>query len=571
MTTYGRPAGLLRGWGWWIVLVTVLITAGVYTAHRYLPADFRSTATVVAAPRLRPGVTPVPADAGTEREIANSATVLRIAAAELGMSRDDLIDGLVVEPVAGGGAAITVAYSDRDAATAQQRAQAVAAEYVRYRNSTTAQYGIAASLVSPAGTAIEQRLPLWVPLTSGAVAGLLLGLLSAYGLARRRDRLRGRAHFERETGVPVLATIPRARRSRGPGAPLPVLLRSPGSPDAEAYRFLRARLDPRLQCPATVLVAGGRDGEGRSTTAANLAVALAQSGRRVVLVDTDVRHPALHLMFDLTRDRGLTNVLAGEHQLAETLAAGAIVNLKVLAAGAPRDGGGDLLAGNGFTGLLRELREQCDVVVLDSPPVLGVADAIGLAAHADHVLLVADHARTTRADAVRCAAELAQVAPDRLAAVLVGLPERDGGLLPRPAPAPAAAQPTGPRLLTNRVAAPDGPGFAAPEQPRTPLATPEQSHAAPESPPPQAATPERHPASSAAPERHPASSAAPERHPAQAAAERPQAQPARPVSAKAAIPKPRVYTSAAAKAEAEARVQAKAAAEATTKDSAADK
>ncbi|WP_127505737.1 polysaccharide biosynthesis tyrosine autokinase [Actinoplanes solisilvae] len=545
MTTHGRPARLLRGWGWWIVLVTVLITAGVYAAYRFVPADYRSTATAIAGPRLRPGIEPVPADAGTEREIARSDTVLRTAATELGIGRDDLVEGLDVE--AAGGAAITIAYSGPSAVTAQQRAQAVASEYVRYRNSITSQYGIAATLVSPAGEAVEQRFPLWVPLLSGAAGGLLLGVLSALGLARRRDRLRGRVHFEQQTGVRVLATIPRVPRSRGPGAPLPVLLRSPASADAEAYRFLRARLDQQLRCPATVLVAGGRTGEGRSTTAANLAVALAQSGRRVVLVDTDVRHPALHLMFDLSRDRGLTSVLSGEHTLAETLAAGAIVNLRVLAAGAPR--GADLLAGNQLTGLLHELREQCDVVVLDSPPLLGVADAVGLAAHADHVLLVADHSRTTRADAVRAAAELGQVAPDRLAAVLVGVSGRDGGPTPR-----------------NRAG--ESPSLAPRPLPPLPSASLDgpADHAKPTAQPNPAAQPKpaAEPRSAAAEHPQPA----PERPQAQSATERPAGQSARPISAKAAIPTPRVYTSAA-KAEAEARVQAKAAAEA--KDPPGDK
>jgi len=533
MTTNGRPVRLLRGYGWWIILVTVLITAGAYPAHRYGPADYRSTATAVAGPRLRADITPIPVNAATEREIARSTAVLRTAATVLGIGQPALADGLVVEPVAGGGAAITIAYTDRSAAVAQQRAQAVAAEYVRYRNTTTAQYGIAASLISPAGEPVR-RIPLWLYLTVGAVAGLLLGLLSAYWLARRRDRIRGRVHFEQQTGVPVLASVPRARRPRGPGTPLPVLLRSPDSADAESYRFLRARLDPRLDGATTVLVTGGREGTGRSTTAANLAVALAQSGRRVVLIDTDVRRPALHLMFDLSRDRGLTNVLLGEHTLAETLAAGAIVNLRVLAAGAQRDGGADLLAGDGLTGLLHELKGQCDVVVLDSPPLLGVADAIGLATHADQVLLVADYGRTTRADAVRAAAELAHVAPGRVAAVLIGMPERDGGLIPRAQAGHAPAAAPSPQPAVDRFAALDGPA----DFPRSPA--PADLPRSPAPPPP---SPE------------------PAQAPAAAAAEQPKARPPRPVSAKAAIPKPRVYTSAAA-VEAEARVRAKAAAEA---------
>ncbi|WP_203078724.1 polysaccharide biosynthesis tyrosine autokinase [Paractinoplanes lichenicola] len=531
--------------------MTVLLTAGAYALSRLEKPAYRSTATAVTSPRLSPDTIPVAANPGTEREIARSGNVLKTVSGQLGIGQDVLTRGLKVEAVEGGGAAIVFTYDNRNATVAQQRAQAVAAEYVRYRNSSIAQYGIAASLVSPASRAEERHRPLWVYLAPGAALGLLLGLLSALWLARRRDRLGGREHFERVTGVPVLATIPRARRSHGPGAPLPVLLRSPDSADAESYRYLRARLGPRLQGPSTVLVAGGRDGEGRSTTAANLAVALAQAGRRVVLIDTDVRHPALHLMFDLSRDRGLTNVLTGEHSLAETLAAGAIVNLRVLAAGADRDGSGDLLAAGGLTGLLHELKTQCDVVVLDSPALLSVSDGLGLAAHSDHVLLVTDYRRTTRAAAVRAAAELEQVAPGRVAAVLIGVPERDGGLTPRTragrAPAPAPIH----HPVADRFDVLEGPSVALPPHPiAAPAPSPAPAAAPAPSPAPAAA-----PAPSPAPA--PASAAAPEPEP-EPVAKTPKARPAR---AKAAIPKPRVYSSAAA-AEAEARVQAKAAAEA---------
>ncbi|GID33312.1 capsular exopolysaccharide synthesis family protein [Paractinoplanes brasiliensis] len=526
MTTDGRPVRLLRGYGWWIVLVTVLITAGAYGVSRLEKPGHRSTATAVVSPRLRPGIDVVPANPGTEREIARSGTVLREVSEQLGISPEELTRGLTVEPAAGGGAAVVFTYDHSNAATAQQRAQAMAAEYVRYRNSSVSQYGIAASLVSPATRAEEQRRPLWAYLVAGAVLGLLLGLLSAVWLARRRDRIRGRAGYERVTGVPVLATIPRARRSRGPGAPLPVLLRAPDSADAEAYRYLRARLDPRLHGPSTVLVTSAREGEGRSTTAANLAVVLAQAGRRVVLVDTDVRRPALHLMFDLSRDRGLTNVLAGRHSLGETLAAGAIVNLRVLAAGADREGNSDLLAAGGLTGLLHELKGQCDVVVLDSPALLSVSDGLGLAAHSDQVLLVTDYRRTTRAAAVRAASELEQVAPGKVAAVLVGVPERDGGLIPRTRAGRAPGVAASP--MADRFDILEGPAEVGLKEP--------------------AAVPVLGAPPSPAPAPSPAPGAAPAPGPAPAPSPAPtsKAKPPRPARAKVAIPKPRVYSSAAA-------------------------
>ena len=442
MTANDGRGRLLRTYGWLILLMTVVVTAGAYVWSRLEPAEYRAAATVVIAPRLRVNITPPPADPGAEREIARSAAVLRPAATELSISRAELTDGLRVDPVADG-AALTIAYVDRDPATAQRRAQTVAERYVAYRNQSAAQTGLAAVLVTPAVDAERRYRPLRPVLGAGAAAGLLLGLGSAALLrSRTRDRIRGRAHFEELTGLPVLATIPRARRSRGPGAPLPVLLRSADSADAESYRYLRARLEPLLDGPATVLVTSARDGEGRSTTAANLAVALAQAGRDVVLVDADVRSPQVHQMFDLPREPGLTGVLAGTATGDRALVDGPIPHLRVLTAGGDRNGAGDLLAGTGLAEMLRELKTHHDVVVLDSAPLLSVADAVALATLSDRVLLVSDYGSATLGPVARAAVELKQVAPGRVGAVLIGVPERAGGLVPRTrtgrAPAPAA-------------------------------------------------------------------------------------------------------------------------------------
>ncbi|MFF5084805.1 AAA family ATPase [Actinoplanes sp. NPDC000266] len=471
MATTSEPARLIRGYGGWTLLLMIVLAAGAWGLSLLEPARYRAEATIVAQPRLRTNITPVPADPATESEIARSAAVLRPAAISLGIDQQTLADGLRVSP-AEAGTSFTITYDSSTAPTARTRAQAVAAQYLAYRNATTSQSGISATLVTPATSATAVTwLPRWLYPLIGAAAGLLTGIVLARW--RSRDRVRGRVHFEHLTGWPVLATIPRARRSRGPGAPLPVLLRSPASADAESYRYLRARLEACLEGPATVLVTSAHEGEGRSTTAANLAIALAQSGRRVVLIDTDVRGPVLHQMFALSRDRGLTGILTGDISGASALRDGPVPHLRLMAAGPDQEGAPDLLAAS-FGEMLRELKSECDVIVLDSAPALHVADAVALAAVSDLVLLVADFDRLTRSTARRVAAELTPATAAPVAAVLIAVPEHRGGLIPRTragrAPAPTADRfpsssrdPSPARLPT--MGHPAGPGRSAASSP----------------------------------------------------------------------------------------------------------
>ncbi|XVU21998.1 AAA family ATPase [Actinoplanes sp. CA-054009] len=472
MATTSEPARLIRGYGGWTLLLMIVLAAGAWGLSLLESARYRAEATILAQPRLRTNITPIPADPATESEIARSTAILRPAASSLGIDQQDLAAGLRVSPAAG--TSFTIAYESSAAPTARARAQAVAAQYLTYRNATTAQSGIAATLITPATSATRVTwLPPWLYALIGAAAGVLIGVLTA--LYCSRNRVHGRVHFEHLTGMPVLATIPRARRSRGPGAPLPVLLRSPASADAEAYRYLRARLEACLEGPATVLVTSAHEGEGRSTTAANLAIALAQSGRRVVLIDTDVRGPVLHQMFALSRDRGLTGILTGDITGAAALRDGPVPHLRLMAAGPDQEGAPDLLAAS-FGEMLRELKSDCDVIVLDSAPALHVADAVALAAVSDLVLLVADFDRLTRSTARRTAAELTPATAAPIAAVLIAVPENRGGLIPRTragrAPAPTSTTPTptpdsppSPAQIPTPSRPPDAVRIAAPSRP----------------------------------------------------------------------------------------------------------
>jgi capsular exopolysaccharide synthesis family protein len=445
MTTNGGPARLVRVYGLWILLITAVVMAAAYGVSTLAPTVYRSAAIVVVEARVRANTTPVAPEMGTEKELAHSGLVVQPAARELGVDPGTLGEGLTVS-VAPDANVLTFAYDDPSAAVARERAQALAEAYVAYRNagetgSTASRTAAAANanahatLVTPAYLpSVPQARPVWIDLGVGLALGLLLGVGTALLRDRLSDRVRGRDDFERISGATVLATVPRVRRTRGPGGTRPVLLRAPGSPAAESYRYLRSRLQPLLgrDGPAIVLVASAHEGEGRSTTAANLALALALAGRRVVLVDADLRRPGLHALFGLPGDRGLTTLLTGESGLADTLQDGPVPRLRLLAAGPGAGSGADLLEGPRLSQVLRTLRRQCDVVVLDSAAVLSVSDAIALAALSDHVLLVGDYRRTTRGALARALVELREVVHGNVSGVLVNAPKSAGGLVPRP-------------------------------------------------------------------------------------------------------------------------------------------
>jgi capsular exopolysaccharide synthesis family protein len=245
------------------------------------------------------------------------------------------------------------------------------------------------------------------------------------------DRIRGRADFERVSGTTVLATVPAYRRRRRDGES-PVILRAPESPAAESFRYLRSRLQPHLRGASTILVASAGGREGRTTTAANLAVAMAQAGLNVVLIDADMRHPRLHEVFGVENAVGLTSVLAAPGTLQQAVRETSVPRLRLLAGGPPTGNAGDLLVQSRLGPVLDAVAASCDLVILDSGAVLSVSDPIALAAFCDHVLLVGDCRRTTRRYVARALAELAEVVHGNVSGVLLNTPRMTGAPHGRP-------------------------------------------------------------------------------------------------------------------------------------------
>jgi capsular exopolysaccharide synthesis family protein len=200
-------------------------------------------------------------------------------------------------------------------------------------------------------------------------------------------------------GLPVLGRLPTPSR-KARGCARPVVLERPDTVDAEAVRTLRAGflLATRDGASKAVLVCSALDGEGKTTTTGNLAAALAASGRHVIAVDVDLRSPRLGPLLG-AGSKGLTDVAAGRVGLEEALkevelpsgsaAELAGGKLEVLGAGALPPDPGDVVGTAAVAGVLDALRERADVVLVDSPPLLRVGDALQLSTRVDAMLVVA--------------------------------------------------------------------------------------------------------------------------------------------------------------------------------------
>jgi polysaccharide biosynthesis transport protein len=263
-------------------------------------------------------------------------------------------------------------------------------------------------VVEPAALASSPSSPRHV--RDGALAlvvGLALGVGVAFVRERLDDRLEGRGDLETNLRAPVLAIVPRLREWTKSDEPELISIHAPDSPPAEAYRTLRTNLQhiARSADFRVLTVTSPLLGEGKTTTASNLAVVFAQTRLRVVVVSCDLRKPRLHRFFGVRGDPGVTSVLSGRAPLTEVLHKPTrLETLRVLASGPVPENPAELLASWEMDELLRQLREASDFVILDTPPLLPVADALILAPKSDGVLVVADAGSTTR-EALRHARE----------------------------------------------------------------------------------------------------------------------------------------------------------------------
>lgn len=272
--------------------------------------------------------------------------------------------------------------------------------------------------VKPIGTGKAPRI------LFALVLGFALGSLVGYVLENYSAVIRRREDVERLSSSAILAIVPpfaqvAARRktrllpwASGPRTSTPTLVGE--HPDelvtvmdvrshaAESYRTLRTNLlfSTEVRSLRQLLVTSSGPAEGKSTTAANLAVAFAQQGKRVLLIDCDLRRPRLHKMFGHAQIPGLTNALMGGASHAEVIHATSIERLSVMMSGPTPPNPVELLGSERMDALLERLSESYDLLVLDTPPVLVASDATILSRHVDGTLFVV-RAGKTQAAALR--------------------------------------------------------------------------------------------------------------------------------------------------------------------------
>lgn len=283
-----------------------------------------------------------------------------------------------------------------------------------------------AQLVTPASAPTSPVRP--TPIRNGAVA-LVVGLLLGVGLAFLRDylddTLKSKDDVERAVpGLTVLGLVPALTGWRDKNNALVVSLTDAKSPAAEAYRSLRTSIQfLGVERPLKLVqVTSPSAAEGKTTTIANLAVALAGAGQRVVAIDCDLRRPRLHQFFGLDNERGITSVLVGQVPLSQAMQdVPAVPNLSVLASGPVPPNPSELLGGVHMGEVLGALAMAADIVLIDCPPVLPVTDAAVLSQRADGTLLVVTARDTERRELHRAREVLTQVGAPLLGVVLNGV------------------------------------------------------------------------------------------------------------------------------------------------------
>jgi len=438
-----------------ILLVTLVATGGAALLAWSQTPLYQSVADVVVEPASTSATSQQAVDMGTEKGIASSGSVIAIASQSLGVPEDQLDNGLSISvPVDTD--LLQIAYSDPNRREARRRAQGIAEAYVAFRSPqspseqsknaknsqgnsakvNTPQASIVTNASLPKSPSSPDRL---IDLIIAVILGLGLGIGIALIRDRMDDRLRGPLDFEKQAGAPVLALIPPLRLRNGDDGAPPVTIRGPDSLVAEAYRSLRTRV---LQVAAsrrakTVLVTSPA-WEEKTTIAANLAIALAQPGRVVVLVCADLRWGFGHELFGLENHTGITSLLDGKTDLAPALCSTERRGLVVLPAGPAVHDPGGVLQGHALRRALGELQSRADFVVVDAPPVLATADVVALAELSEMILLTADARKSTRAQVRAAVHELEHVREKLIGCVLdnvgraVRLPKENQKLLLRP-------------------------------------------------------------------------------------------------------------------------------------------
>jgi capsular exopolysaccharide synthesis family protein len=252
--------------------------------------------------------------------------------------------------------------------------------------------GISASNISMIDKAETPTAPVsprpFINLVLGMLSGLLLSAIVVLLREKFDDVVRSPDEVTQKLGLRMLSSVPLIR-----GGPSPIeALTDPRSAISESYAALRASLDLATStgAPRSMLVTSSRQSEGKSTSAYAIARNFAMIGRRVLLIDADLRKPSLHRMMGVSNSSGLTHVLTRHRSFDEVVQPTDHPNLVFIPSGPLPPNPAELLSGSLFPQLLDQVVGQFDMIVVDGPPVLGLADSILLAADVEATVFVVE-------------------------------------------------------------------------------------------------------------------------------------------------------------------------------------
>ncbi len=269
--------------------------------------------------------------------------------------------------------------------------------YEEARSSQLARY----DTLTVVESAAQPQRPIGPKKTLNTLMAAALGVMLAVGLAFLLEYLdntfKSEEDVRRFLNVPVLGNLVFARSGRQPESEL-TTLRHPRAPASEAFRELRTNLlfsgvDRSLQ---TVVVTSAAPREGKSRTAANLAITLAQAGKKCILIDADLRRPDIHRLFRRVDQRGLSNMILDDRVHPEFIHQTELPTLQLICSGNLPPNPSELLGSQRMLRLIHELSTEADVLVFDTPPLNAVTDAALLAARLDATVLIVEAGRTPR-------------------------------------------------------------------------------------------------------------------------------------------------------------------------------
>jgi capsular exopolysaccharide synthesis family protein len=324
---------------------------------------------------------------------------------------------------------LQITVTDPSPARAQLLAQTTAEVFTEYvgeleSSEDPARSPIRAAIVDEANLPTSPVYPRpLITIGLGAIIGLLVGLAAAWLRETLDTSLKTIDDVQKVTGASMLGSV-----FFDPGAVKKPLISglSPHAPRVESFRVLRTNLqfldvDGESK---TYAITSPLPGDGKSTTSINIAIALAETGRRTLLIEADLRRPKFGEYLDLEGAVGLTTVLIGEAELTDAIQRWGRSGLDVITSGTLPPNPAELLQSRAMAAVMDELRQRYDVIIVDAPPILPVTDAALIAAQTSGAILVVRHGRTTRDQAAQARQRLDAVGAQVLGTVFNFVPQR---------------------------------------------------------------------------------------------------------------------------------------------------